>query len=323
MFSRAALIQEYEGSRDSLVALKSAVDEVLRGFAARHQYLYSSRIKSLESYLQKLETGRFSRTDLDDLVACSLVVPRLPDIPRCIQELPRAVTVVTAKGPKDRQKEPDVFRFDDWQLACRVVPIGGNTSGIYGRRFELQVRTLTQYAWSEATHDLVYKAGVFDWRRARLSAQLRALAEQADLLYADFVGVSKRVAPSTSRRSAELETIGIIVGGWIESGLVPVEFQPSSVGRLAESVHALCEALGDNPRTLCDRVASRIASDYPGSISLFQVFIGTALSHRPEPVDWDSVAVRSLRLLVTSELEDMYPAVRGVPRGRRVTFRGC
>ncbi len=321
MFSRAELIRAHEEAVSEISVLRPEVDQVLRQYASDRRYLYSSRVKSLDSYLQKLETGRFTSADLEDLFACTLVVPRLPDIDECIKDLPRAIRPRSKRGPGYKQKEPDVFRFDDWQLTCQMVaPAGSTGPSPYDRDFELQVRTLTQYAWSEATHDLVYKGGVFDWKRARLSAQLRALAEQADLLFAEFLSVSKTVPASRSHRSGELARIGGRVNEWMQDGLVSEEFRPASVGRLAECVVSLCEALGNDADKLSARVETYIRSGYPGSLSVYQVFLGEALTGRPEPVDWAQTP-RGFALLVTSELEDFFPETRNVPSDRRVSLK--
>jgi ppGpp synthetase/RelA/SpoT-type nucleotidyltranferase len=323
-FSRAALIQQYGIAAAEVEVLKAGVDRVLERFADQKRYLYSSRIKSLASYLEKLETGRFRYANLDDLFACSLVVPRLPDIDECIKCLPVVIHEKSRRGPSHRPKEPETFRYDDWLLTCQMEPPAGITGDtVFTRVFELQVRTLMQYAWAEATHHVVYKGGVHDWRRSRLSAQLRALAEQADLLFAEFASLSrsKSMPASKCRKSDELTKVGQRLKTWMDEGLVPEEVQPASLGRLVESIESLCELLGNDASAVADKVEAMLRKgEYPRSLSVYQLFVGEALEGRSEPVDWDRLA-GTHAILVTSELEDLYHDVRTVPARHRVSLQ--
>ena len=66
----------YDSNIDEYVRLKSAVDEL---FAAkkRERWHYESRIKTIQSFALKVESGRGFRGDtLEDLFACTLVVEK-------------------------------------------------------------------------------------------------------------------------------------------------------------------------------------------------------------------------------------------------------
>jgi hypothetical protein len=297
-------------------ALLSAVDEVVGQYTGQRRYLYSSRLKTEASYMQKLETGRCPTLMLDDLVACTIVVPTLSDIDPCINTLPDRIEVSKRKGPSSRSKEPDVFRFDDEQLICRLapptgVPITGDS--IWGIPFEIQVKTVTQYAWGQATHGLVYKGDESDWRRERLSAQLRALAEQADLLYAEFLHVSERIPPSQSRRSSDLACVSRYLDSWRRHGLVSSAESPPSPVRFAESVVDLCRQIGVGASRACREATVYMRrKGKPLSLSVFQALASVTISRRVDTIRWDRVAGRYW-LPLTQEMIDGFPDLKRVP----------
>lgn len=218
--------------------------------------------------------------------------------------------------------EPDVFRFDDEQLICRIepptgVPITG--ASIWNLEFEIQVKTVSQYAWGTATHGYVYKGDTFDWRRERLSAQLRALAEQADLLYAEFLQVSDAITPGVSRRTTELTCVSKYLTSWIRRGWVLGALVPASPVRFAKSVVDLCTVARVPVAAIC-RVVSRYlrTRGQPLSISLFQLVAGIALTSVSGGPPWSRLEGR-FTLFATSELLDLFPQLASIPPAARVT----
>jgi hypothetical protein len=299
------------------MAVRTDVDAVLGSYASRYRYLYQSRLKDRESYLQKLETGRFADSDFDDVLGCTLIVPTPSAIDTCIRALPAALEVLGKRGPDTRNKEPTVFRFDEWILKCRLSR--ANPASGVGRPFELQVTTVTLHAWSRATHDLVYKGDRIDWRRERLAAQLRALAEQADLLYSEFLRVSPSIPQGRSDNSRSLLAVGLALQRWIDGALIPKARIPSSRVRFAESLVDLGDATKVSTRRIlaqADRWLRR--NPYPVSLSPYQVCLGAILE--TETIDW-ALAPPRFRVLATSEALDVFPRMAGIPGARTVELR--
>lgn len=313
MFSRAEAIARFEERLAAAAALKVDVDSVLQTYASVKHYLYQSRLKDRDSYFQKLETGRFDSTDVEDLFACTLVVPTLNDVEACRRDLPPAIDVVDERGPATRQKAPDSFRFDEWQLSCRLAPFPGGSSGSPREHpFELQIKTVTVHAWSQATHDVAYKGDQVDWRRLRLSAQLRALAEQADLLYAEFLKVAPQVPGSMWTPTEELAFVAGELESWIAAGRVPATHRPASPVRYAECLVDFCRALAIEARDLTAEVGEWLAAnDFPVSLSPFQLAVGVAASRVPS-IDWSS-ADKNYKLFLTSEVLDIFPRAGAAP----------
>lgn len=319
MFTRGDVINRYVDLIRDAEFLKREVDEVLLAYSRRTGYLYQSRLKERDSFLQKLETGRFESTDVNDLLACTLVVFTAPQVRQCIDSLPAIIQVVQERGPGGREKEPEVFRFDEWQLICQLDPPAGVVSSIRrSNTFELQVKTVTLFAWAQATHDLVYKGDEFDWRRERLSAQLRAAAEQADILYTEFVELAAKVPPSRSRATDELALLARSLKSWLAAGLVPNSHAPPSPVRFAQSVARVAGALRVDASTLCGAITAWLeAEGFPVSLSLYQVVLGVAVTNGT--INWSRVPT-DFRCLVTSELIDAFPATSSIPLRRRIVL---
>src|SRR5689334_6144814 len=68
----------YSSVRPHLEALQKLVRDTLHSYADPRGYAVISRVKKLESVAEKIESGRFAAwSDIDDLVACAIVVPSL------------------------------------------------------------------------------------------------------------------------------------------------------------------------------------------------------------------------------------------------------
>ena len=318
--SRGELYSYYQGLERVVIALRPQIDSMLNVFASREGFLYESRVKSFESYVEKLQTGRPEDGRLADLLACSIVVTIPDDVEPCIAALPKGVRVVERRGPETRKKEPDIFRFDDVILHCEFAP-SGTTTAADPLIFELQVRTLLQYAWAKATHRLTYKAELVDWRRYRLASQLRAAAEQADLLYGNFVQMAAAVGAGRSDRIDALIYIANRLEKWARDGLVPVDRRPLNLVRGTESIQEFCKAIGLRHEQLCDEVEQYLAANgYPIALTVVQLFISIALVRRWGQIPWSRMAGKGYRFLIVRDMEDLFPDVNKVPLNLRVSF---
>ncbi len=146
---------------------------------------YESRIKGLESYALKLETGRFVEPNrLEDFFACMLVVENTLEIKKAINLLKPHISI-KERRPKDEKithKNSDSFIFDDLRLYATLKPTAAREKGIINDLvFEIQIKTFLQHAWSIATHDLIYKSNEINWTKQRVAYQVKAMLENAEV----------------------------------------------------------------------------------------------------------------------------------------------
>ena len=113
--------EAYQRVRPALVALAEYVESTLRPWCDENNYLYHGRIKDPESLSAKLETGRYeSWSMLDDLFACTLVVPTPKHEEAAIALLDEAFQRVELRSRNSTEKAPETFRFDSTRVIGRV-----------------------------------------------------------------------------------------------------------------------------------------------------------------------------------------------------------
>lgn len=285
--------RRYQSDELLLEQLAQRVWQDLSSYCHQRSLPFSARKKSLESVAEKLETGRFSAwSQLDDLYACSIIVPNLLEEPKVVDDLGKLVNVVKSRLRGSTDKSPDVFRFDSTRLYATIKPgpLDAPTEAIYNKLFEIQVRTAFEYAWSVATHPLVYKGGSVDWRRARLAAQLKATVEQMDSMILGFDGLAEHIRASPWPTLEAQTKIEIFFKSLADKGEIPSEVLPQDWTRFAANVFEVLRVTdrprGTKPTDLLDEALERLAAavqeqraeKFPRSVSLFQFCLGTLLT---------------------------------------------
>lgn len=174
----------YEEQKAINVKLKKRVDEIFTTLK-KDNWHYFSRIKQLESFALKLETGRFSNSsNLHDFFACTLVVDNLNQINKANALIRSKFNIVSQKPQNSRftHKEPSSFQFDDLRLYGTLhQPSNMPHEPITEITFEIQIKTFIQHAWGLATHDLIYKSDEINWSKERIAFQIKAVLEQAEV----------------------------------------------------------------------------------------------------------------------------------------------
>lgn len=222
--------------------LKEKVDHRLKSL--KHQgWHYESRLKELESFALKVESGRFSSPEaLEDFFACTLVVRNAAEVSEAEALIIREFAFKERRPRTDdsTHKDPDSFPFDDLRLyvAWRDDPTLRPTS-VNGLLFEVQIKTFLQHAWSIATYDLVYKTAEPHWGKQRIAFQIKAMLEHAEVSIQEAEKLSAGAAlAKTTRASRSLsEAIAVLRAVWASDDL------PKDLRRLAENVCAVAEAL--------------------------------------------------------------------------------
>lgn len=227
----------YDTQREAYERLLLRVDEVIFNHKDRRWH-YVSRIKTLESFGLKLETGRYDPDNIDDFFACTIVVENLVSISKAEALVRGKFEFHERRPPTDSStsKPPDSFRFDDTRLYVRWkdspnVP----ATGLNGLLFEVQIKTFLAHAWSIATHDLIYKTDQKSWAKERIAFQIKAMLEHAETSIQEAQTLAN--ALSLNKTDDLSDRISAIIK--LLNKLWPPDLLPQDKKRLAENIDNL------------------------------------------------------------------------------------
>jgi ppGpp synthetase/RelA/SpoT-type nucleotidyltranferase len=230
----------YASLQPKLIELERQVREIVGTFVAANNFLLSSRIKTLESIVDKIETGRFkSLSAFDDLVAFTIIIDTRSQHAEVLAYLKKTFLVQEIRGRSSLADER-MFDFDATRVYARLS-FSGVESPLSKILFEIQIRTLLQHAWSKITHPLVYKPLQIDVQKNRLAAELLANIEGIDRTLSTFSTVSRGVKRVDKNFSKELNTIIEMIDGLVENGVIPAELRPSNGRRFAENLRSMID----------------------------------------------------------------------------------
>lgn len=236
--------------------LSADVNERLKPRVEQRQWFFTSRVKQLESYALKLETGRVSDPRRpEDFFACTVVVPTLGQIDEA-EKLVTDIYPMQTRRPPNAQKTSKLassFLFDDLRLYVQQPEsTTGRNTDLDGLSFEVQVKTILQYAWGVATHDLIYKSDQVSWPRERIAFQVKAMLEHSEIAIAeaerlaDAPGVAK-VDQLTEDTTAVLQELNAT---WTDDQL------PQDRKRLADSILQVLRLCGKKAEHFPEIIAS-------------------------------------------------------------------
>ncbi|MFI5892977.1 hypothetical protein ACIA5D_22980 [Actinoplanes sp. NPDC051513] len=316
---------EYEKASPLLRELQAYVARTLRPYCDSEKYIFLDRVKDLESLSEKLESGRYSSwSDLDDLYACTIVIPVPSHEAEVLDRLRRSFQEVNLRDRSIAKKAPEVFRFDGlrWYGRMNSEAAAARQPGMATITFEVQVLTAFEHALSLVTHDLVYKADNADWKRLRLAAQLKAAVEQIELIIVAFdqAADSVRVSPWPEMEAKERLISGF--KNFFALDLISEVLVPASWRRFADNTYDLIRSYERDPNKLPSSVDDLLSacesrlqdSSLPGppiSGSLFRYVLSVV----------NSPAIRGnlnkFVIVDSSDLAELY-GIKSVPR--RFTF---
>lgn len=319
MITPGAIHRKYTSLVPYLKPLRLAVRETLQPFVDENGYALVSRIKSLESLAEKLESGRYKRwAEVDDLLAFTIVVPTLSEEAKVLDFLRLVFEEVQLKARGSSRKAPDVFRFDGTRFLARLrASASAGRENVEAITFEVQIRSAFEHAWSVTTHALSYKTSTVTWERLRLAAQLKASVEQLDIMILGFEDAAMKIEASewpivdAQRRIAEAFNAIVSRGG------LPEVMAPKDWSRFSQNVLELVQAAPwarrRNPIAMADAAIEAVEAELaalgttgaPLSISLWQFTFASLCKAKilGPPLDerWP---------VITPELEDFYPVVK-------------
>ena len=259
--------------------LKMEIDRLITGIRSPRWH-YESRIKELDSFALKAESGRFGDArQLEDFFACTLVVPNATELFTAEQLITSTFTLHERRPPNVRHthKRSDAFPFDDLRLYVRLkgdptLPPDRPPNDLVGILFEVQLKTFLQHAWTIATHGLVYKTDEANWSKERIAFQIKAMLEHAELSIqeAESLAESGAIAKEDDITADLRASMQLIRTQWGSDEL------PEDIRRLALNVTALRRALRINieelERLLGSEKAQR-ANSHPINLSPYSVLI--------------------------------------------------
>src|SRR4051812_20847748 len=72
------LLRRYQDLRPFVEAVADKVGQTVLNYCNHNGYAIISRIKTVDSLAEKIETGRYKKwSDIDDLFGCAIIVPTL------------------------------------------------------------------------------------------------------------------------------------------------------------------------------------------------------------------------------------------------------
>lgn len=222
--------------------LGEEVNGLLKSKVEQKSWFFFSRVKDLESFALKIETGRVPDPwKMEDFFACTIVVATIAQIEEA-ERLVKKYFDLSHRRPESNTltgKASSSFAFDDLRLyVARRSSASGRRPDLDGLVFEVQVKTTLQHAWNLATHDLIYKSNTVSWPRERIAYQVKAMLEHAEVAIAE----ADRLADAAGVSKCDGETMSILflIGQLRETW--GDERLPEDVKRLAETVSQIFRA---------------------------------------------------------------------------------
>lgn len=177
------------------------VRETMLNFCDSKGYAFTSRIKTVESLAEKIETGRFKKwSELDDLFGCTVIIPNLLKEQEVVNFCQDTFQISKIIKRGQNKKSPDSFKFDSTRISARLKSVEDaaidKLLSIFNIMFEVQIKSAFEHAWAVSTHDLVYKSPEIDWKKQRLAAQIKAMVEQLDTMILAFEQISPVIQES-------------------------------------------------------------------------------------------------------------------------------
>ena len=293
------------------------VKETLLNFCDRRGYAFTSRIKSIESLAEKIETGRFKQwSDLDDLFACTIIIPTLSHEQEVLGFCRNTFQIIRIVKRGQNKKSPDTFKFDSTRVYARLnqnKDLTTSTLNIYQITFEIQIKSAFEHAWSVSTHDLVYKNAEVDWRKLRLASQIKATVEQLDMLILAFEKTSEFIQDNDYGEIKLKRYISTEASKLFETGKIPIELKPKDMSRFADNLYRLHISIKQeknikkNINHITRKIQSIKKNKIPLSLSLFQYFFAILvedeiINNFPEKYNWH----------ITTEAISLFPALKDI-----------
>ncbi|MBQ9473904.1 MAG: hypothetical protein IJU81_05800 [Bacteroidales bacterium] len=202
-----AIMDEYRKQRPVFRAAERAIVKRLRESLAETGILVAaveSRVKTEHSLAGKLElkgSKYKSLADITDILGIRLITFYLDDVDKVASALERLFDIDWENSvDKRRLHEVDSFGYQSLHYICRLKESRAEDEAEINMpyRFEIQMRTLLQHAWSNIYHDTGYKSGVEIPREYirnlnRLAGMLELADEQFSRIRSELTDYRRRM----------------------------------------------------------------------------------------------------------------------------------
>ena len=192
-----AIMEEYREQRPMFLKAESQIKQRLRDCLAEAGILVASvvsRVKTENSLAGKLElkgSKYKSLADITDILGLRVITFYFDDVDIVASAVERLFEVDWENSvDKRRLHALDSFGYQSLHYICRVPDMP--------YRFEIQMRTLLQHAWSNMNHDTGYKSGVEIPREYirnlnRLAGMLELVDEQFSRIRSELTDYRRRM----------------------------------------------------------------------------------------------------------------------------------
>ena len=260
----------------------------------------------------KVETGRVKHPEvLDDFFACTLVVKNTIEIKNAEKLVKKFFKIQERKPRSDSytHKNPDSFPYDDLRLYVKLkpsedLPPEHSMNKLSEIVFEFQIKTFLQHAWSIATHDLVYKGDEIDWATQRVSFQIKAMLEHAEVSIREIDRIKTlKVLSKQNKNVRRLNHIkDLLTGKW------PKEHLPKDLIRLSKNILHVLDCLKidvEELGKLLDEESKVGRGTSTLNLSPYFIILQTIINRDPAKVQgfFSSNSTVKTKLVVPSELE--------------------
>jgi len=290
----------YVTLRDVYDLISKDVESLIKEACEKNYWIYTSRTKEMESYALKLATGR----EVDDFFGCSIIVPTLADVPLAVELVSNCLQIVDRRPKEIISNRPTEFQFDSLRLYCKLKD-SVNPTPKHDCKFEVQVKTLLEQAWSRATHDFSYKGDDISWAKERIAAQLKAMLDNVELSISQISSLS--LAPNLDRRHKDYEARAKILSFLkdelgVKSGII----LPSDLRRLTDIVHDLLKFMGsrlEDLRRWVEDETKEGRGTLVTDLSAYSIILQSAMNQHPKGFNAGLAnSSAKLRVFVTNEV---------------------
>lgn len=293
----------YASKHTTYVALQGSVDKWVES-VKNTKWHYESRVKELESFALKFETGRFDSASIfDDFFGGMIVVSAHSEIVK-VEEMLREKFILVTKKPNNRAfatYSPEHFVFDDLRLYLKFDKnnfLSPAVESLDGLIFEIQVKTFLQHAWALSTHDLVYKSENISWSKHRVAYQVKAMLENIELSIssAEALSCNDMINKEDKRFKKLGKIVTLIESKWDTESL------PADKKRLAENIYECIDKLNFSLLDLKE-VIDKTGCNTLKNISPHQSILMALINERIDLFRNENP--KKLKLLISEELEEL------------------
>ena len=289
MIIDSKLKMRYDFEEPYFEFIQNYLDQTLMNYANKNLFAYSSRVKSLSSISEKIETGRFNSWDeLDDFIGCVIIIPNLSYENKVLEFLESAFVKINIKRRGETFKSFDTFRFDSTRFLGNIKPESADKISLtHSIKFEIQIRSAFEHAWSVTTHDLAYKSETIDWKILRLVYQLKASVEQLDMISLGAKDVSKQITKfKWPEIDVKIEILNFLSNQFNLKN-IPEELKPKDFSRVVDNLYSLLKSklslwkprkwiyeLKNIFKLIELGILNLKSTGFPMSLSLYQILFG-------------------------------------------------